>query len=126
MRSERTIWGHVARYPKGKDNSASSPVRSNRWYNAREMWPNLKLSPAKQIVQSNDRMKFYQVTYNDGGEVNWVHEVGQESALQSKHIPLEDLVTTGHGTQPTAKLQTNPGLDAAFLYRNRTFAYTDG
>lgn len=39
------------------------------------------------------------LTQCDGFEIHRLQEVGQQRPLQAEHVPTQDLVTTGHGSE---------------------------
>lgn len=44
----------------------------------------------------------------DGFQVDGMQEMGKQCPLQAQHVPAQDLITTAHGSQPLAVLDTIP------------------
>ena len=51
----------------------------------------------------------------DAGEVDRLQPMREQGALETNHVPAEDLVTTRHGQQSFSGQNSVPGLDPLLL-----------
>jgi len=71
-------------------------------------------------------------TDTDGREIDWLHEVWEQSTLESDNIPFKYLVAAAHRPQSIAELKTDPclesvllGWDWAFSWQQTSFSQLD-